>query len=245
MISRMLYARAVTKEEVEERSEMNSTMLIPVWQFLRKGKLLDAANHCGRIGQSWRAASLLGGAVYHKEKLPADYQSGPSVSKGCGRMWLKTCLNLSKKAETLVEKAIYGWLCGNMDAILPMCQTNEDRLWAYIHCWALSLRIASIGQTRSNIYAEDNKLPTISEFLFSAPKRAKGTTELSYYQDIKRHLIMGDHAEVLRLVHNVVSPSLSSALTMTASNEVGQLMCVNQQIMEPPVQISSSFIQFA
>jgi len=243
MISRMLYRRAVSKEEVEERSEIDSTMLIPVWQFLRKGKLLDAANHCGRIGQSWRAASLLGGAVYHREKLPAEYQSGPSDSIGCGRMWLKTCLNLSKKAETLVEKAIYGWSCGNMDAILPMCQTTEDRLWAYMHCWALSLRIASIGQEQTNIYADDNKLPTISEFLFSAPKRTKGTTELSHYQDIKRHLIMGDHAEVLRLVHNIVTP-LPSATTAasTQNKEAGQLMHLDH--VESSVQVSSSFVQF-
>jgi len=178
--------------------------------------------------------------MYHSEKLPAEYQSQQS---GCGKMWLKTCLNLSRKAETSVEKAIYGWLCGNMDAILPMCQTTDDRLWAYMHCKAVLLRIASIGKEQSNLYADDHRLPTISEFLFSAPKRAKGSTDLSHYQDIKRHLIMGDHAEVLRLVHTIVMPLQLTSIN--ASKEVGQLMCHDKQVMESPVQVSSSFIQFA
>jgi len=245
IISRLVYKGEISREEARERSDAVSTLLIPVWQFLRKGKLLDAANHCGRIGQYWRSATLLGGAMYHSEKLPAEYRSQQSGITG-GRMWLKTCLNLSRKAETLVEKAIYGWLCGNMDAILPMCQTTEDRLWAYMHCWAVSLKISSIGQEQSNLYSDCSKLPTIYEFLFSAPKRTKGTTELSHYQDIKRHLIMGDHAEVLRLVHNIVSalPSTTSTLS-NERKETGQIMCIDQQVNESSVQVSSSFIQFA
>jgi len=214
--------------------------------LLRKGNLLEAANYCERIGQSWRAASLLGGAIYHKAKLPNEYQSESQGMPTCCRLWLKSCQNLSREAETSVEKAIYGWLCGNMDSILPMCQTSEDRLWAYMHCQALFLRMTALGMEQKNHYVDDNKLPSISEFLYNTRKRTKDSTELSHYNEIKRNLIMGDHDEVLRLVHSIVTP-LSSR--KTESGEAGaeeKTIIVSGELQEkhPPLPVSSSFLQF-
>jgi len=35
----------------------------------------------------------------------------------------------------LYERAIYGLLCGRIEALLPVCKTYSDYLWAYTSCY--------------------------------------------------------------------------------------------------------------
>jgi len=115
-----------------------------------------------------------------------------------------------------------------------------------MHCQALFLRMTALGMAQKNYYVDDNKLPSISEFLYNTRKRTKESTELSHYNEIKRHLIMGDHDEVLRLVHSIVTP-LSFRNTESGSTGAEQkAIIVSDQLQEkhPALPVSSSFVQF-
>ena len=35
----------------------------------------------------------------------------------------------------LYERAIYGLLCGRIEALIPVCKTYADYLWAYTSCY--------------------------------------------------------------------------------------------------------------
>ncbi len=35
----------------------------------------------------------------------------------------------------LYERAIYGLLCGRIEALIPVCKTYSDYLWAYTSCY--------------------------------------------------------------------------------------------------------------
>lgn len=42
---------------------------------------------------------------------------------------------LSQMRLKLYERAIYGLLCGRIEALLPVCKTYADYLWAYASCY--------------------------------------------------------------------------------------------------------------
>jgi hypothetical protein len=110
-------------------------------------------------GQPWRAASLLGALPTHDDDLLLA--SSASLSLLQPQSQHSSILHLSsqetrgslfgnpyrtlfrKTAERVIvsaaredlnpyERALYGVLCGNLDAMLTVCETWEDHLWA--HC---------------------------------------------------------------------------------------------------------------
>ena len=102
-----------------------------VFVYLRSGCLEEAIQLCRRCDQSWRAASLRGGLFWHNPHLEGDsvLQPAGNINRG---LWKSACQRLATDERVSVcERAIYGALCGNARALLPMCRSWEDVVWAH------------------------------------------------------------------------------------------------------------------
>ena len=59
-------------------------------------------------------------------------KSDPSVGNPYRDVWKSTTWNESENQSLQCEeRAIFGLLCGNLNSLLPSCQSWEDHLWAH------------------------------------------------------------------------------------------------------------------
>ncbi|KAL3133860.1 hypothetical protein ABBQ32_008326 [Trebouxia sp. C0010 RCD-2024] len=130
-----------------------------LFEFVKAGRVSEAAETCAACGQPWRAASLLGGGpngplplgpaadaqgqLKAMEKLAAEVEADSSIA---GRsMWKWTCYQVAEAAAQHAshlseasgkhEAAVYSTLAGHLHRILPVCHASADILWAYTRCW--------------------------------------------------------------------------------------------------------------
>lgn len=133
---------------LEDDAEDEAELMKSVWLFVRAGKISDAVDLCIRLGQSWRAASLSGGAPLgasesnERKDVALERWGNPYRA-----LWKSTCwkfsehsnnLSLSKGSSMLArqyEEIIYAALSGNVEVIAksPLTETWEDHIWAYLH----------------------------------------------------------------------------------------------------------------
>lgn len=116
--------------------EDEARLLAQVFKEIRCGKLEKAQALCIHCGQAWRAATLEGWRLYHdpnygrnlnseEGKLPVEGNPNRDIWKICS--WR---LSEDVRAPPLA-RAIHAALCGNLSALLPVCQGWEDLLWAH------------------------------------------------------------------------------------------------------------------
>lgn len=104
-----------------------------------------------RCGQAWRAASLEGWRLSHDpnyESSAAVTSDGPPPPPPSGGeeyreqaflgnqyrdIWKLACWQMSEEESyPIYERAIYASLSGNLDHVLPVCDSWSDALWAHI-----------------------------------------------------------------------------------------------------------------
>lgn len=106
----------------------------------------EAQDICRKNKEFWRAASLGGGTLYYDPYLTMDTslnQSERNFSKVRGNafrnVWKEACKSLSSEISlNIYERAIYGSLSGNIEAVFPLCKTWEDYLWVYYKAMIIS-----------------------------------------------------------------------------------------------------------
>lgn len=109
---------------IDKDDEKNqSRFLKTVWSFLRAGDRVGAAEYCTNVGQFWRAQTLIGLNYYQGEH---------SIGNPYFNLWKSNCLNISKNSNDQYERAIYGLLCGNLEATLPIQKNWYDYFWCYL-----------------------------------------------------------------------------------------------------------------
>jgi len=115
-------AKGLTAEDEENERKL----LKQIFAYLREGDIKGAQRVCRDSNNHWRAASL-SGLAQGKENL--------------NNHWRKMCFQLARQPQVdRYERAVYGVVCGDLDSVLPVCQTWEDQLWAHfntIHKWKL------------------------------------------------------------------------------------------------------------
>ncbi|KAG8179404.1 hypothetical protein JTE90_026304 [Oedothorax gibbosus] len=103
---------------------------------IRAGKLDEAQQLAERFGEAWLAAALEGWRLHHDPNYEAEVTAGQELQTIEGNkyrdLWKAACWEASQSpVVSPYEQAIYGALCGNLKAVLSVCQTWEDYLWAY------------------------------------------------------------------------------------------------------------------
>ena len=125
-------------------------LLSTLFQYIRAGQIESAIEICRSSDQSWRAASLRGGRVFEDEGLGgSDDEDDEDMSEGGvprshkamrgnreRLLWKKMCGKLASNSNLAPnERALYASLSGThlTSALLPLCSTWEDHLWARIN----------------------------------------------------------------------------------------------------------------
>eukprot|EP00798_Chlamydomonas_sp_ICE-L_P004835 gene4835-34588_t len=133
-------------------------LMMRLWQLVRAGRVAEARTLCRQCGQPWRSVSLGGTGEYGplpvgvaanllEEEMDEGTQMedmAVEVDLGLGNLralWKQSCLVASEApaSSPKFEAALYGALCGNLSAVLPVCNNWEDACWAYCRAW-LDLR---------------------------------------------------------------------------------------------------------
>jgi nuclear pore complex protein Nup107 len=111
-----------------EDEENERKLLKQVFAYLRIGDIKGAQQVCRDSNNYWRAASLSG-----KKSLEGVEDLNNS--------WRKMCFQLARQPQVdRYERAVYGVVCGDLDSVVPVCQTWEDQMWAHfnaIYTWKL------------------------------------------------------------------------------------------------------------
>ncbi|KAJ5073384.1 nuclear pore complex protein nup107 [Anaeramoeba ignava] len=136
-----------------------------IWLLFRKGKMDEAVELCRTENQHWRAAILSGGDLMNdpnQEKNtenPEQTEDSFEITGYLNRsLWKQSCLNLSLKSQSKIERAIYGLLSGNLAQVFPVCSAWEDCLWVYYRSMVDQFIDISLHKYFSQIKAVFNQL---------------------------------------------------------------------------------------
>ncbi|EGC35584.1 hypothetical protein DICPUDRAFT_97855 [Dictyostelium purpureum] len=94
-----------------------------LWGCLRAGLTEKAISLCLEVEQYWRAQTFMGQIYYNGES---------DIGNPFFNLWKSNCFNISKNSNDSYEKAIYGLLGGNLDAVLPIQKNWYDYFWCYL-----------------------------------------------------------------------------------------------------------------
>lgn len=95
-----------------------------IFYLARQGRLEDATQFATKVGQPWRAAVLLGGMYSHDPK--AVDSEGESMGNFDRRSWKTAIHSQCDFTKDPIERALYGVLCGRLDAVHPTLSLSLD-----------------------------------------------------------------------------------------------------------------------
>lgn len=105
-----------------------------VFLHVRAGQLQQAQELAADNGHHWLAAALEGWRPYHDPNLAGGANAAstlPAEGNLYRDLWKRNCWDaVSHPSCPTYERAILGALSGNVQAVLPACNTWEDQLWA-------------------------------------------------------------------------------------------------------------------
>ncbi|CAL1282614.1 unnamed protein product [Larinioides sclopetarius] len=123
---------------IHEADKENESRLFKfMFICIRAGKLDEAQQLSERFGEAWLAAALEGWRLFHDPNYENDPMEGQELYEIEGNkyrdLWKAACWEASQAPVVpIYEQAVYGSLCGNLKAVLPVCKEWSDYLWAYV-----------------------------------------------------------------------------------------------------------------
>ncbi|XP_044271446.1 nuclear pore complex protein Nup107 [Tribolium madens] len=179
-----------------------------IFMEIRCGNLEGAQELCYNSGHPWRAAMLEGWKLYHNPNFEKTQEEYKDVEGNHKRdLWKSCALDYCRKSNlNIYEKAAVGSLCGYLDAILPVCTTWEDHLWAYLRTM-VDIRVES--EIRDSIIKNYVPLPeeyweqkkSLSEIftILEASKNSDVAKEAHEIDHVIQKLVILD--EIPTLIH--------------------------------------------
>ncbi|CAF5105315.1 unnamed protein product, partial [Rotaria sp. Silwood1] len=203
-----------------DEQEENDLLQI-VFNLLRVGEYSKAKNICKSTGYHWLAALLSANELYHDENYYCSEANDivyPVEGNQKRIQWIESMYELSMDMRLkLYERAIYGLLCGRIEALIPVCKTYADYLWAYTSCYieqeihyilvcAHQNELTDIEKHRilsdNGIRNNQLKMPSIfDEILAGCPTHIRDEALLPFNL-IQKYLILADYD---RLFHSILS----------------------------------------
>ncbi|CAH1999739.1 unnamed protein product [Acanthoscelides obtectus] len=197
-----------------------------IFTEIRCGKLEDAQQLCRQSGHSWRAAMLEGWRLFHDPNMketnvdadPNDEDAGfedmeqdkpKDIEGNCNRdVWKNIAIKYCKQDDlTSYDKAAIASFCGYIEAMLPVCHTWEDNLWAYMKAM-VDIKVESEIRdcvTRYKVYsplpdeywAQRMSLNELFSSLESSRNRTVAEEAKKYEYVIQKHIILDDIPNLL------------------------------------------------
>uniref|UniRef100_A0A8C5BNM8 Nuclear pore complex protein n=1 Tax=Gadus morhua TaxID=8049 RepID=A0A8C5BNM8_GADMO len=197
------------------------------------GMTLEAQRLCKRCGQAWRAATLEGWKLYHDPNMTSGLgRLTPVEGNPNRRIWKLCCWSLSEEEQLdRYERAIYAALSGNLKALLPVCESWEDCVWAYFRVLVDSLveqevtssvllkrLITSIIITTSNIIIINSLMEEFSDWLSSSKPLP------SHLLRFMTHLVLFYSSLGIALKEEVCVAVLQSYITLLIEEQQSELI---------------------
>jgi len=115
-------------------AEDQARLVKHVFALVRAGQIEEAQTLCISAGQCWRAAALDGWRLHNDPNYVNNSETREPVEGNAARgLWKRCCWELCQSPHiSSEERALYGALSGNLPALLPVCNTWHDTLWAHI-----------------------------------------------------------------------------------------------------------------
>ena len=124
-------------DDLDQEDEL--LLLQRMFACIRAGDFNQAQEICINYGQSLRAATLEGWRLYHDPNFESTttHETILPVEGNLYRdVWKQMCWAMCQEERySIYEKAIYAALSGNLKALLPVCRSWGDYVWAYFRTY--------------------------------------------------------------------------------------------------------------
>ncbi|GAB1607838.1 nuclear pore complex protein Nup107-like [Argonauta hians] len=188
-------------------------LLQRMFACIRAGDLEQAQKISCNQGHPWRAATLEGWRLYHDPNMES-YSEDEALKDVEGNLfrdvWKQVAWAVCQESQyNIYEKAIYGGFCGNLDALLPVCHSWCDYLWAYFRTYVDQMVEEEI---RLNTDCKMEDLPdkyfhkryymeTIFSEIESADKPEIQEESKIYFNVIQKNIILNDIDALIDVMH--------------------------------------------
>ncbi|CAH1154193.1 unnamed protein product [Phaedon cochleariae] len=161
-------------------SEDDKRLARKVFAEVRCGKLEEAQKLCRQTGHSWKAALFEGWRLFHDPNVKenSDNDAGSEADDGYEEMdsnelkeiegnssrdiWKIMAIKYCKQDYlNLYDRASIGAFCGYLNTLLPVCNSWEDSLWAYMRT-LVDVRVES--EIRDCVTRNGEYLPLPEEY---------------------------------------------------------------------------------
>ncbi|KAH8025829.1 hypothetical protein HPB51_012151 [Rhipicephalus microplus] len=150
-----------------------------VFFHLRAGQLQRARQLAADNGRRYLANALAGCRPCHDLHNASTIGAGfkqPAQGSFYGYLWMRACWRVASSPTcSLYKSAVYGALSGNLQAMLPVCTTWEDQLWARMRA------------------------------VVDAAVRASETLDIEVTHSVQRGLVLGDGVSLVEEIHDWVT----------------------------------------
>lgn len=132
------------KEFHDLDKEDENRLMKHIFRFLRAGRLDVGKKLAEDNGHHWLSACLDGWLLQHDAFNDPDFlenndehnRQNLNLEGSSNRdLWKYACWQANRMPNdkrSIYEKAVFGLLSGNVNAVLPLCTKWEDKLWAYL-----------------------------------------------------------------------------------------------------------------
>ncbi|KAI8913575.1 nuclear pore protein 84/107 [Gorgonomyces haynaldii] len=149
---------------VADDQQYQSDLMRTLFQYFRRGEREAALDLCVQAGQAWRAATLQGFEMAVDNFVDGleseDFGPGGTQNRA---LWKAICYSIANESKfDIYQRALYAVCCGNLENILPVCETWEDHVWAHFTSLLetqLEKGLLSIGQRLKQPTTLQMKLP--------------------------------------------------------------------------------------
>ena len=118
------------------------------FELIRRGKIDELTQFAVEYGFAWLPAALEGRKLSHDPNFSGNMPNGKQAKTGNAqrKLWKRVCAaNVANKSIQLYERAIYAVFAGDLDVLLSVAKTPNDKLWSYCKCFLESMQDYQIG----------------------------------------------------------------------------------------------------
>ncbi|KAL7410578.1 nuclear pore protein 84/107 [Mrakia frigida] len=262
-----------------EDSNRNLSLLPALFSYLRYGRAEDCAALCRANDQSWRGASLVGGGsgwwigglaakdpneMDDEDELDIEKEEQFEIGNRNRALWKKIGRSVASNTKLPVyERALYGTLTGYLPAVLPVCRSWEDHVWAHINAriearidrrlselggfWAEEFGVAEPGDGEGEGTRVGGGLEDVFHQVMKTERDGVAAAARNPYRMAMTHVILGrtdelfiQFANSLDGMKDVVSPDLYPPLLRFFAHLVIYLRLLHQ---DPPLEPANIILQ--
>ncbi|OZJ01557.1 hypothetical protein BZG36_05342, partial [Bifiguratus adelaidae] len=211
--------RSLAQEDIAFQRGLNKS----VYQYIRRGQLNEAMTLCRQCDEAYRCASLRG-AVLHwdpildaQEKMPIDKRTHGNANR---TLWKGTCFQIAQDpAFDDYERATYGALSGDLESVLPVCSSWDDRVWVYLNAYVeghIEEHLQAHGRSTVSLlpipkFPTNLTIPEIFKRCRASETQNKVDARNIFHR-VQELIIIGDTDRIARELLNLVNDSSSNHL---------------------------------